>query len=61
MQCPAVDLGRIISNDAIDENRSKITTDRGVFIIDSTMRVLRGKQSKQSIFGHVLSTYSFMD
>ena len=55
------DLGRIISNDAIDENRSKITTERGVFIIDPTMRVLRGKHGKQSIFGHVLSIHSFMD
>ena len=54
-------LGRILSNQVIDENRLKITTSEGVYIVNAAMRVLRGKSEKKSIHGHIVSVYSLMD
>ena len=55
------ELGRILSNQVIDENRLKITTSEGVYIVNAAMRVLRGKSEKKSIHGHIVSVYSLMD
>ena len=57
------ELGRILSNQVIDdENRFKITTSEGVYIVNAAMpmRVLRGKSDKKSIHGHIVSVYSLM-
>ena len=54
------ELGRILSNQVLDENRLKITTSEGVYIVNAAMRVLRGKSEKKSIHGHIVSVYSLM-
>ena len=56
-----LELGRIMLNDTTNENRTKITTTHGAFIVNpTTMSVLRGKYGKKSIYGHVLSVYTSM-
>lgn len=55
------ELGCILSNQVLDENRLKITTSEGVYIVNAAMRVLRGKSEKKSIHGHLVSVYSLMD
>lgn len=50
------ELGRVIVHTAVDNKRTKITSTHGQFVVDSNMRVLRGKVHKESIHGHVLAT-----
>ena len=54
------ELGRVLSNHVMDENRLNITTSQGVYMVDAAMRVLRGKSEKKSIHGHVVSIYKLM-
>lgn len=53
-------LGRITKREIVGQNMMRLTTTLGTYIVSPNMTVFRGKNQKQSIFGHTVSIVNAM-